>query len=169
MTETERLQLLPLTYTQLHKYLRADGSLEEELGLSTYVRRVSDTLSEVFAERILPYVADTSKDFRYSTLWTMIDKDRQRMVGDLCFKGIPDAKGQVEIGYGTDKEEEGKGYMTEAVGGLIDWAKTQESVKIIYAFTRKNNLASQRILQKNGFVLDRETNTELGWRLIVRE
>jgi len=36
-------------------------------------------------------------------------------VADVCFQGEPNEIGEIEIGYGTYKQHQGKGYMTEAV------------------------------------------------------
>lgn len=73
------------------------------------------------------------------------------MIGDLCFKG-PQSKGIVEIGYGMVPGYEGQGYMTEAAKTLIDWAFLQKDVYTIRAETEENNTASQRVLEKLGFV-----------------
>ena len=72
MIETERLILKPLTYDQLVKYTKCDHSLEEELHLNETARTISPELKEAFEQTILPNVADTTKDYLYSTLWTAI-------------------------------------------------------------------------------------------------
>ena len=72
-------------------------------------------------------------------------------VGDLCFKGLsPD--GCVEIGYGLLPEYWGKGYATEAVKAMTEWASKQPGVKRIEAETDPENTASQRVLEKTGYV-----------------
>jgi len=62
MVETERLILKPLTYGQLIK--------------------------EAFEQTILPNVADTTKNYLFSTLWTAISKIGNKMIGDLCIVGV---------------------------------------------------------------------------------
>ena len=165
MIETERLRLLPLTYDQLVKYIRADHSLEAELHLNPTKRLISPALKEALENTILPGVADLDKNFHFATLWTMILKSELKMVGDLCFVGAPDPLGEIEIGYGTYEDFTGKGYMTEAVGGMIGWAKTKPEVLAIVASTDKDNPASIRVLQKNGFVQSGEMEALLRWRL----
>lgn len=72
-------------------------------------------------------------------------------VGDYCFKGLlPD--GSVEIGYGLLPEYWGKGYATEAVIAAVDWARKQPGVRQIEAETDPDNAASQRVLEKAGFI-----------------
>jgi len=89
------------------------------------------------------------------------------MVGDLCIVGEPNEAGEIEIGYGTYDEFQGKGFMTEMVGGIIEWAKTQPFVKSIVASTNKTNTASFKVLQKNKFIKVGETDTLLIWKLIT--
>ena len=72
-------------------------------------------------------------------------------IGDLCFKGLsPD--GAVEIGYGLDPEYWGKGYATEAVSATVAWAFDQPGVQTVEAETDPDNVASQRVLAKAGFL-----------------
>ena len=165
MIETERLILKPLTYEQLIKYTKCDNSLEKELNLNETSRTISPELKEAFEQTILPNVADKTKNYLYSTLWTAILKTENKMIGDLCIIGEPNADGEIEIGYGTYEEFQNKGLMTEIVRGIIEWVKSQPKVKSIIASTDKTNKASFRVLEKNGFVKNGETETLLNWKL----
>ena len=168
MIETERLILKPLTYDQLVKYTKCDHSLEEELHLNETSRTISPELKEAFEQTILPNVADPNKDYLYSTLWTAISKDANKMVGDICIVGEPNSDGEIEIGYGTYDEFQKKGFMTEAVGGMIEWAKSQSKVFSIVASTDKDNVASYTILKKNNFLKVSESETMFNWKLILK-
>ncbi|MFT4734163.1 MAG: ribosomal-protein-alanine N-acetyltransferase [Algoriphagus sp.] len=106
------------------KYLKCDNSLEIELNLNKTSRTISSELKEAFEQTILPNVADKNNSYLYSTLWTLISKIDNKMVGDLYIVGEPNALGEIEIGYGIYDKFQNKGFMTEALGGLIDWAKT---------------------------------------------
>lgn len=167
MIETKRLIIKPLTYDQLIKYTKCDNSLEEELNLNETSRTMSPELREAFEQTILPNVADTSKNYLYSTLWTAISKADNKMVGDLCIIGEPNVDGAIEIGYGTYDEFQNQGFMTEMVRGIIEWAATQSIVKSIIASTDKTNTASFKVLEKNGFIKIGETETLLNWRLEI--
>jgi [ribosomal protein S5]-alanine N-acetyltransferase len=169
MIETKRLILRPLTYSQLVKYIKCDNSLEAELNLNTTSRTISPELIEALEQTILPNVADKNKNYLYSTLWTAISKSENKMIGDLCIIGEPNEKGEIEIGYGTYDEFQGKGYMTEIVGGIIEWSKTQSSVKSIIASTEKTNTASFKVLQKNNFIKIGETETLFNWKLEMKQ
>ena len=168
MIETERLILKPLTYEQLVKYTKCDNSLEEELNLNKTSRTISPELKEAFEQTILPNVADTAKDYLYSTLWTAISKDANKMVGDICIVGEPNSNGEIEIGYGTYDEFQKQGFMTEAVSGIITWAKSQPKVFSIIASTEKENIGSFTILLKNNFLKIGETETLFHWQLRLK-
>jgi RimJ/RimL family protein N-acetyltransferase len=167
MVETKRLILKPLDYGQLVKYINDDFSLELELKLNKTSRVISPELKEALEETILPNVGDSTKDYLYSTLWTVISKDLNKMVGDICIVGEQNMAGEIEIGYGTYEEFKGKGFMTEAVGGIIKWAKTQAKVVSIVASTEKENIASYSILIKNNFIKIGEKDTLFNWKLVL--
>lgn len=87
------------------------------------------------------------------------------MIGDLLIVGEPNDNGEIEIGYGTYDAFQGKGFMTEIVGGIIEWTKTQEKVKSVIASTDKTNTASFKVLEKNNFIKIGETETLFNWKL----
>jgi len=168
MIETERLIILPLSYDQLKKYIRCDNSLEIELNLQKRTRSISHELKEALEQTILPNVADKSKNYLYSTLWTAILKAENIMVGDLCIFGEPNSDGQVQIGYGTYEEFQNRGVMTEIVKGIIVWLKSQSNIKAILASTDKTNIASYKVLEKNGFVKTGTSEELINWELKVQ-
>jgi len=86
-------------------------------------------------------------------------------VGELCFKGIID--GTVEIGYGTYEGFTSKGYMTEAVNGICDWAQGQAGVIRIEAEAEEANTAGIRVLEKAGFIKNGKIGVE-GPRFVRR-
>ena len=167
MIETERLILKPLTYEQLKKYIKLNNSLEAELNLKESSRTISPELKEALEQTILPNVADSSKNYLFSTLWTVISKEENKMIGDLCFVGEPNTEGEVEIGYGTYEEFRKRGFMTEAVSGIIKWAEKQPDIRTFIASTAKSNIDSYSILERNDFIKFGETETLYNWRLRI--
>ena len=123
MIETERLILKPLNHSQLEKYIKLDGSLEKDLKTTLAKREISDDLMEALELSILPNVANPLKNHLFFTLWTLIWKEKNCLVGDLCFVGEPNELGEVEIGYGTYENFRNMGFMSEAVSGIINWFK----------------------------------------------
>lgn len=99
-----------------------------------------------------------------------IEQTAGERVGDLCFKGLSE-DGTVEIGYGLLPAFWGKGYATEAVVAVTEWAAKQPGVKTIEAETEPENTASQRVLEKAGFVptgKNGEEGPRFAWRGFVK-
>jgi RimJ/RimL family protein N-acetyltransferase len=81
-----------------------------------------------------------------------IDVDYPTLCGGTGFKGPPDKRGMVEIGYSVLPEFQRQGLATEMVAGIIRWAKHRPEVRRIEAEINANNIPSVRVLEKNGFV-----------------
>lgn len=163
--QTERLMIQPLSYSQLQKYSALNNLLEEELGLNAYPRTVPIELKEALEQFILPQAAQLGSSFIYATLWTIVDKQQKIMMADLCFKGLPNEQGEIEIGYGTYTDFRGKGYMTEAIGAVVQWAFIQPGIKSIIAETDNFNSASHKTLARNGFTVYNTVENMTWWRL----
>ena len=73
-------------------------------------------------------------------------------IGIGGFKGQPTPDGTVEIGYSILPEYQNKGYGTEAIKALLNWAFEHAEVKRAIAETLPELKASQRLLEKCNFV-----------------
>jgi RimJ/RimL family protein N-acetyltransferase len=62
-------------------------------------------------------------------------------------------------------EYRNRGYMTETVRALVQWAFQQDNCKAVVAETLHDNLASQRVLQRAGMWLERAGENMLYWRI----
>jgi ribosomal-protein-alanine N-acetyltransferase len=168
MVETDRLIVTPLNYDQLRLYLRGNGKLEKELRLANNVRNVSKEAKESAEYFILPAMKKSVDDnYLFYTFWLVIEKTSRSIVAELGFKGSPGDEGEIEIGYGAFFNHQRKGFITEAVGGMIEWAKKRHDVKFILAETDENNLASIRVLQKNNFEVFDKKEKMLWWKIEV--
>lgn len=89
----------------------------------------------------------------FATAWQIVSRESRIILGELGFKGIH-PNGEVEIGYTTRREHRCRGVMTEAVEALCRFAFDQKEypITVISASTKDGNIASERVLQKNGFV-----------------
>jgi ribosomal-protein-alanine N-acetyltransferase len=81
-----------------------------------------------------------------------IDSGHPTLCGSVGFRGSPDEQGMVEIGYSVLPEFQRQGLATEAIAGIIQWARQQSEVKEIEAEINTDNKASIRVLEKNGFI-----------------
>lgn len=89
----------------------------------------------------------------YGCDWAICLKDGT-VIGGIGFKGLPDQRGSVEIGYEIRPLYRRCGYAVEAVSALTAWTLTQPGVKRVTAQTEPENLISQRVLARCGFRSD---------------
>jgi ribosomal-protein-alanine N-acetyltransferase len=150
--ETDRLRLVPLT--------REEAQAEFE-------RMPADVRALVSTDWLALLAGSLPAD-----LWihgfAMVHRDSGRVVGRCGFKGPPDAEGTVELGYGVESDQEGKGYATEAAGALLKFALSHNHVRRVRAHTLPEANASTRVLTKCGFqqvgeVMDPEDGRVWRW------
>ena len=81
------------------------------------------------------------------------ERDTGRLVGDV---GISPAEGEVgviKIGYTMAPSAQGRGYATEAVRALVDYAFEVLDAEVVRAFASAENLPSIRVAEKAGLRL----------------
>ncbi|WOX20229.1 GNAT family N-acetyltransferase [Streptomyces solicathayae] len=88
--------------------------------------------------------------------YAIVRADDGLAVGGIGFHADPDGDGTAEIGYDVVESARGRGYATEAVQVLADWAFRQPGVAALRARADEDNDASRRVLARAGFA---ETGT----------
>ncbi|WP_240644357.1 GNAT family N-acetyltransferase [Paenibacillus paeoniae] len=86
-------------------------------------------------------------------LWIAKANEPDRIIGSVALSNI--VRGaflSCHLGYRLDGEEEGKGYMTEALQALIDYAFQDLELHRIEANIIPHNVASFRVVEKLGFM-----------------
>ncbi|HEY1653528.1 MAG TPA: GNAT family protein [Candidatus Tumulicola sp.] len=91
----------------------------------------------------------------------------------LCGYRRPPADRCAEIGYSIAPHKRRKGYATGAVAAMVAGAMLDPSVDMLTAETAVHNLASQRVLERNGFArtgtrIDVEDGEVIGWSRRLR-
>lgn len=84
--------------------------------------------------------------------WALVDKASRRMIGALCFEKIDERQLSVELSYFLKKDYWGQGFMTEAVKNLVFLAFYEIGLKELTIITHEENIASQMVAKKTGFV-----------------
>lgn len=97
--------------------------------------------------------------------WLIVRKSDSQVIGDAGFKGKPDDQRRVEVGYGLLEHYRGRGYATEAMTALIEWALADEKVEKVIAETNRDNQASIRVLEKVNMTRIREMNAFIQWEI----
>jgi ribosomal-protein-alanine N-acetyltransferase len=82
--------------------------------------------------------------------YLVVRLDNEAIVGEIGFVGPP-KEGAVMIGYAIVPEARGRGYATEAIAAISDWALAQPGVGEVRAQTLPDNEASIRALLRAGF------------------
>lgn len=142
MIETQRLRIRISSDDEMRDLIAAESNPE---------------LREAYGE-MLDFCQKNPDSRQWYAAW-FIELASGTHIGDLCFKGLSDG-GQVEIGYGLLPEYWGQGYATEAVTAAVGWAAAQPGVRYVYAETDPENTASQRVLEKAGFIPTGEKGQE---------
>jgi RimJ/RimL family protein N-acetyltransferase len=95
-------------------------------------------------------------------LYVVVENSSGMSIGGVGFTSLPNELGEVEIGYGICRSFEGKGMATESVLAMCEIAGS--GISAILADTERDNVASQRVLQKCGFQIVGNTDDLVRWR-----
>lgn len=163
---TPRLRLIPLEPRDLEQYRSNPAALEARLGLPLSRAVINIDVERAITVKLSRMAAAPRDRYLWYTFWLVVVESDQFGAGLAGFKGEPTALGSVEVGYGIDPTCQSKGYMTEAVGALIDWAFHDEKCRRVVAETLPENRASQRVLEKNHLRL---INRRAGWMVWTLE
>jgi len=145
--ETERLFVRPYTMDDLTLFFRLNGDNE----VMRYIRPAQNLEQTTeFLQKIIHSYQERPGIGR----WAMISKADQQFAGSFAIIPI-DNSIQLQLGYALLKENWGKGYASESVKGGLQYAFDQLGLIEIAAITYPENIPSQKVLLKNGFVFDK--------------
>ena len=161
--DTERLELVPMTASQLRLWADNLPALEKELSFQYRGEPLEGWFLGIIKKQA-EITENNPADYVWHSFWLIMRKADRVVVGSADFKAPPNNAGEVEIGYGLSPEFEHHGYMTETVKAMCQWALKQRSVASVIAETETSNRASQHILKRCGFVEEKCAET-VWWRL----
>lgn len=146
--ETERLRLVPTPRTVVERRLR-ETDFHDDLG----GRRVFFP-AEWPGDALVLFPSRLKRAEPDGESWggTLVRKADDRAIGQMGFKGGPDADGVAELGYGLNPEAWGRGYATEMAAAMVAFALAHPRVRRVTAKTAVGNVASRRVLEKVGLV-----------------
>jgi RimJ/RimL family protein N-acetyltransferase len=79
------------------------------------------------------------------------DDGSKRVVGSIGFHGPPDAQRRLEVGYSVDPPFRRRGYASESVKALFDWAFRNHGITRFIASISPDNDASLNLTAAYGF------------------
>jgi RimJ/RimL family protein N-acetyltransferase len=145
------------------RQLSLQESMDISAGLRPHAGWAEDfpQRGDVAATRYTSSLADT-EGLPWSASWLILVDGR--VAGTIGFKGAP-VNHELEVGYGVVPSLQGRGAATQALGQLLELIKDYP----VTAETASWNVASQRVVQKNGFTeIARRTTLEDGELIVWR-
>lgn len=124
-----------------------------KLKTSVQVRKyLGGPVSEANFKDIFEQIISANKPEIY---WVARDKNSNNLVGLLSITEHPNNE-HLEVSYEINPNFWGKGYATEVVQRVIQYAFDELKLDKIIAETQKKNQASIRVLEKLGMTFERE-------------
>jgi ribosomal-protein-alanine N-acetyltransferase len=146
---TERLLLRALSRDDIDQYsaIRSDPAIMESTGLSTYPPH--DTAR---AEHSIVQAERRFEQGRFIS-WGIFPR-AARILAGVIYETINPRNSRAEIGYYAAQSGQGKGYMTEALAAVTAHNFDAIDLDRQQAWVIEGNVASERVLEKNGFVFE---------------
>jgi RimJ/RimL family protein N-acetyltransferase len=85
--------------------------------------------------------------------FTVEDRGSGRLVGDVGLSPADDEPGVIKVGYTVSPSFQGRGYATEAVRALVDYAFDTLGAEVVRAYAGADNAPSIRVAEKVGMRL----------------
>ncbi|WP_112179716.1 MULTISPECIES: GNAT family N-acetyltransferase [Paraliobacillus] len=158
--ETKRLLIITLTPEIMEAALLGRDKLEKAISYDVSSEWPMDVYKQFF-----PYKIQQFKESPAVNDWEgmVILKDKQLIIGDIGFKGGPNEKGIIDLGYSVIPSQRRKGYATEMANAMVNWGVVQSGVEQVVATSDPDNIASKRVLEKSGFHKVKQTNDTIYW------
>lgn len=88
--------------------------------------------------------------------FVIFTRDSGEFVGEAYFGQLN--SGEIKVGYLLHQEHWNKGYATEVLNALLEWATCHIDTDTIIAFADKNNAASFHVMENCGMVYYKDDN-----------
>ena len=151
---TERLIIRDLCIEDLHNHheLMSDNTVMD------YIQDIKTNSIEESKENLLMAINDIgSKDRKYY-FFAIENKVTEEFIGNIGYTVMLNTSfGKlVELGFFIKENQWNKGYTTEAVKRILEFAFEEDNVYRVKTGCVKENAASERVIQKNGFIKEAE-------------
>ncbi len=156
---TERLTIEPMSLKHWEEYAAAwaDPRMTEFIGGEPRNRNIS-------WGKMLQGIGLWSL-FGYG-YWSFVERESGKFVGNGGLaqfeRGIPELEGYPEAGWAFAPDAWGKGYATEAMTAILQWADGQAQVDEIRCIIDPGNNASHNVATKLGFTKFAESHDIIG-------
>ncbi len=130
---------------------KAIFSLRSDDRVNRFLDRKKPTAIEeacTFIHKINASIAENN-----SLYWAITLKEKHTLIGTICLWNYSPDRKSAELGYELSPEQQGKGLMQEALQEVTRYTFEKAGFTTLEAYTHQDNLASTRLLLKQGFIL----------------
>jgi ribosomal-protein-alanine N-acetyltransferase len=118
------------------------------------VNKFIDRPSTINVTDVHQFLSKIDKGIKENELlyWAIVPKEEFILAGTICLFNYSETNEKAEIGYELHPDFHSRGFMQEAIVKVIDFGFKEMNLKFMEAYTHPENFASQKILEKNGFM-----------------
>ncbi|MCL2548929.1 MAG: GNAT family N-acetyltransferase [Symbiobacteriaceae bacterium] len=93
--------------------------------------------------------------------WALTLPGQDRYLGSIVLWNYQVERNEAELGYSLLPEHQRRGYMSEALPVVMDYAYTDLQIDTLHAFTGRGNLPSRFLLEKLNFLYCADVGEEM--------
>jgi RimJ/RimL family protein N-acetyltransferase len=155
MIVTDRLALVPATTELAQAALDGSTTLAAALGATVPASWPPEFLDPASLEFTIQRLQEGPEQAGWWLHFVVLTSGSagRLLIGSAGYKGPPSEEGGVEIGYGIVRDQQRRGYASEAVRGLLRGAFAHPVVHTVFAETLPELTPSIGVLGKCGFHL----------------
>jgi ribosomal-protein-alanine N-acetyltransferase len=142
--ETERLLVRTYTENDQENFFLLNGNAE-------VVRFIRPVKTREECDKFLLEVVTAANATPLYGRWAVHEKTSNTFVGSFALIPVENSD-RMQLGYALLPPHWGKGYATELTVAGLHYVFSETPLDIIYGYTEKPNLASQKVLLKSGFL-----------------
>ncbi len=144
--ETERLLLRRVSIEDLNEILELRGNPETMKFIPRPLVKTEEDALNHFK------MIDEKIEKNEGINWAITVKGNPKLIGIIGHYRIQPENHRCEIGYMILPQYNGQGIVTEAIKAVLEYGFEDMNMHSIEAVIDPDNIASERVLQKNGFV-----------------
>jgi len=133
-------------------------NLRSNVQINTFINRNIPRNNQEIKE----FIVDRNNDFEADKLvfWAICLQINPTLIGTISLWNFNAEHTVAEIGYELHPNFQNQGLMSEAIAEVCNYAFNELKLKMIEAFTHKENLISQKLIRRLGFVLNADRYDE---------
>ena len=152
--KSSRIDILPLNLEELKVFVKSRADFEKQKGLTITGVRLPEAYCEEITEMVsrIPLNWSTkNNDYLFYTLWVMVERGLNRIIGLFTFNGKPNNNSEVEVFFSIEETYRQHGYATEVMVEILNWGTKSKLFNYVLIEADFRNKAAMASLKKLGF------------------